>query len=1313
MKKMKSFKRTCTLFLSLIIFITSDSDVWEVLTVSAAESRSVERVITSFSPLPLEVSEQNVCVGTPIEELELPDTLEALCSYKRNNENDSPDDKTKEDDKIADDTDDTDDTDDAGDTDDADDTDTTDDADDAGDTDNPGNTDDTSGSDNSDGAADSDDTDDAADSDNTGDSEDSKAPDDDSGKNDGKDDGSGEAGEDTGDETDGDASGEGEQKGDENDSGTIGAEDTEEGSETADNEVNEATENSGTDTDNSEDKQIDDTSDISAGEQFDSEKAAVTAMIKGTMAAAVIAKCKRILSPEIFRDNNFVKLYSLSTGGVHETGVENIPESNTESEMQTLTGTVIIKGVTWECTSEYDSETPDRYVFTPVLPDSLVLAEDVVLPDIIVIIEEKDIEPKAMERVRPFGLLEDSKNGNCGADGDNLTWEYDDNGTLTIRGTGEMADFEISGAPWNNYKNEIENIRIDDGATSIGKYAFYDCSAVSSLQLPGSVTSIGDYAFCGCSSLGIIEITDSVRNVSANSFENCYNAVLYYPAELADKLSAVESVKANIKYIITGGSAGLEIVMIDSGVSSIEFPAAVGGGVVVSANWKAYENVDITHLSEHNYDEDGVCAICGNKKEPEPEPEEKPEAIIDYVNEKLTGLIGGAGYLINSEEITADSDGRITINDYWMRDDEVSIVKIGDGITTRDSEEQLLRIPARPDAPEGIEKEDESAEGAGNGRITNVDDTMEYQKDGDSSWEAVSGTSIDNLAPGTYYVCYKAVEGQSFRSDPEEITIYEYEFRQEETIAVEIDFYRECFINLEPEEVYIINRAEVQADESGEIPINSIWMKGKNVSIIKKENDNSTTGSIVQTIFVPKRRSAPKGVRAVPESAKEENDGKLIGVNETMEYCEWRSGDWNSVVNDMVEDLEPGAYEVRYMATGDSFASFSVAVRVYPYGYTPKNKDTGDYTQSSEESSSDNPEDTDVSGTSDNSGSSDNKLKQSDSNTNESAEDRTSKEALSPTQKKKGISNANVSETSSESPETELEPEQENNGGLAETEDDIFYIPSIVHEGKIVLKSEDDVWEETYDNGVRKVFFMLGHGGVLLNINNMDESVCKANISDVVAAVNAILTTQEIVQSDKGDIAEIRIDIECVDNSFPKADIDLIEKGIDDCNNEGLALGTGMYMDISIFKRTDGYEWENVNALSEPIEVSLYIPDSIKALSDEFYVMRVHGGEYKLLNDMDDNADTITVQTHLFSTYALLYKLDDANLYAEGEMDGKQGGYSIAQTFLEKGGFVWLAVILSEMLIIIMLIIIMIAMNAKNKKAKGNESHTENRKAYL
>ena len=47
-----------------------------------------------------------------------------------------------------------------------------------------------------------------------------------------------------------------------------------------------------------------------------------------------------------------------------------------------------------------------------------------------------------------------AKSGTCGADGDNLTWEINDEGTtLTISGEGEMEDWLSGTAPWYSYPN--------------------------------------------------------------------------------------------------------------------------------------------------------------------------------------------------------------------------------------------------------------------------------------------------------------------------------------------------------------------------------------------------------------------------------------------------------------------------------------------------------------------------------------------------------------------------------------------------------------------------------------------------------------------------------------------------------------------------------------------------------------------------------------------------------------------------------------------------------------------------------------------
>ena len=62
---------------------------------------------------------------------------------------------------------------------------------------------------------------------------------------------------------------------------------------------------------------------------------------------------------------------------------------------------------------------------------------------------------------------------------------------------------------------------IPDSVTSIGHYAFYNCSLLTSIIIPDSVTSIGEYAFYRCSSLTSITIPDSVTSIGNTAFFGC------------------------------------------------------------------------------------------------------------------------------------------------------------------------------------------------------------------------------------------------------------------------------------------------------------------------------------------------------------------------------------------------------------------------------------------------------------------------------------------------------------------------------------------------------------------------------------------------------------------------------------------------------------------------------------------------------------------------------------------------------------------------------------------------------------------------
>lgn len=119
--------------------------------------------------------------------------------------------------------------------------------------------------------------------------------------------------------------------------------------------------------------------------------------------------------------------------------------------------------------------------------------------------------------------------GECGLEGDNLTWTFDtETGVLTIDGEGEMDNFALynninkTSAPWYDYYSSMTELVIGDKVASIGDYAFYNCDTLTSLEISGNVKNIGDYAFYNCDNIKEITIPDSVTSIGKFLFCNCY-----------------------------------------------------------------------------------------------------------------------------------------------------------------------------------------------------------------------------------------------------------------------------------------------------------------------------------------------------------------------------------------------------------------------------------------------------------------------------------------------------------------------------------------------------------------------------------------------------------------------------------------------------------------------------------------------------------------------------------------------------------------------------------------------------------------------
>lgn len=127
--------------------------------------------------------------------------------------------------------------------------------------------------------------------------------------------------------------------------------------------------------------------------------------------------------------------------------------------------------------------------------------------------------------------------GYCGADdgGENLRWTLDNNGVLTITGSGAMKDYtwdENVRLDWYGYKKDIRSVVLDNRITHIGNYAFDKCTNIESVRytgytgnagvaLPESVTTIGVHAFSDTGVTGTLKLPEHLTEIDSLAFYHC------------------------------------------------------------------------------------------------------------------------------------------------------------------------------------------------------------------------------------------------------------------------------------------------------------------------------------------------------------------------------------------------------------------------------------------------------------------------------------------------------------------------------------------------------------------------------------------------------------------------------------------------------------------------------------------------------------------------------------------------------------------------------------------------------------------------
>ena len=142
-----------------------------------------------------------------------------------------------------------------------------------------------------------------------------------------------------------------------------------------------------------------------------------------------------------------------------------------------------------------------------------------------------------------------------------IIWEYDhDTKTVTFTGNGAIADYTPEDpSPWSCFKDEMTAIKIEQGITKIGTYAFFECYNVTQAELPDSLEKISTDAFDGCRHLETINLPNGIKEFGADVFKFCESL----------KEVILPNGITSLSEDMFQGCTSLETVTIPKGVTSI------------------------------------------------------------------------------------------------------------------------------------------------------------------------------------------------------------------------------------------------------------------------------------------------------------------------------------------------------------------------------------------------------------------------------------------------------------------------------------------------------------------------------------------------------------------------------------------------------------------------------------------------------------------------------------------------------------------------------------------------------------------------
>ena len=284
---------------------------------------------------------------------------------------------------------------------------------------------------------------------------------------------------------------------------------------------------------------------------------------------------------------------------------------------------------------------------------------------------------------------------------------------------------------------------------------------------------------------------------------------------------------------------------------------------------------------------------------------------------KLTDVDSGMQYSLDKGTTWNAINGTTATLTELTSGTEIQIIKKG-GETATDSDIQHITL-SQAQTPTATF----AATGTNTGTLTGVSSDMQYRI-GKGEWSDITGESavLTGLSNGTVICVRTKGTGTTLFSRPQDITLAQAEKPTATFTAT--DASTGTLSGVTSGMKYRIDNGEWnEISSNADISLNHL--SACTISIMR--NGGEKLDSETQTISVTK----PNAPAATAQNCINGNDGKLTGVDDTMEYRRIDTTTWKAVTDSEVTDLAAGSYEVRYKANGNALASAPQTVTIGSY----------------------------------------------------------------------------------------------------------------------------------------------------------------------------------------------------------------------------------------------------------------------------------------------------------------------------------------------------------------------------------------------